>query len=275
MLLAVDKRTEELRKLVKLCEFNLDIERICVYLEKDLQESVADSLDSKMIVAEVALIERQFMGIMGGLDTNEIEEVMDDEVVTASNPFLVLVDNEELGLIGSKIEEIKSRLVLAGSSGAAMDYGTAGKIWKMFVAKVKEGFDFVGGGTQMLGSDLMEAGKLFLKALNGNVLRPREVNTIRRTAKDLLTMIPFLIILIIPLSPIGHVLVFSFIQRYLPEFFPSVFTEKRQNLRQLYTDVITTDEEALLGTQTRIRKRDRLNKLWKRVTFQEGEKNDR
>jgi hypothetical protein len=34
----------------------------------------------------------------------------------------------------------------------------------------------------------------------------------RRTGKDLLTLIPFTIILIIPLSPVGHVLVFSFIQ---------------------------------------------------------------
>ena len=34
----------------------------------------------------------------------------------------------------------------------------------------------------------------------------------RRTGKDILTIIPFTIILIIPLSPIGHVLVFSFIQ---------------------------------------------------------------
>ena len=40
----------------------------------------------------------------------------------------------------------------------------------------------------------------------------REVNAVRRTGKDLLTLIPTTIILIIPLSPVGHVLVFSFIQ---------------------------------------------------------------
>jgi hypothetical protein len=40
--------------------------------------------------------------------------------------------------------------------------------------------------------------------------------------------------LIIPLSPVGHVLVFGAIQRFFPGFFPSCFTEQRQNLLQLY-----------------------------------------
>lgn len=55
-----------------------------------------------------------------------------------------------------------------------------------------------------------------------------------RTFKDIITFIPFVIILLIPLSPIGHVLVFGAIQRFFPDFFPSCFTEQRQNLLQLY-----------------------------------------
>ena len=39
------------------------------------------------------------------------------------------------------------------------------------------------------------------------------MRTLRRTAKDLLTFIPFIVILLVPLTPVGHVLVFSFIQR--------------------------------------------------------------
>lgn len=56
----------------------------------------------------------------------------------------------------------------------------------------------------------------------------------RRTFKDIITFIPFVIILLIPLTPIGHVLVFGAIQRFFPDFFPSCFTEQRQNLLQLY-----------------------------------------
>jgi hypothetical protein len=55
-----------------------------------------------------------------------------------------------------------------------------------------------------------------------------------RTFKDIITFIPVVIILIIPLSPVGHVLVFGAIQRFFPDFFPSCFTEQRQNLLQLY-----------------------------------------
>lgn len=63
------------------------------------------------------------------------------------------------------------------------------------------------------------------------------MRTLQRTAKDLLTLIPFTIILIIPMTPIGHVLVFSLIQRIFPDFFPSTFTERRQVLSQMYEEL--------------------------------------
>lgn len=80
-----------------------------------------------------------------------------------------------------------------------------------------------------------------------------------------MTIVPVVIILLIPLSPIGHVLVFSFIQRYFPDFFPSQvrasthafrppslspparpppmpaptvqFTEERQNIMSMYSSL--------------------------------------
>ena len=55
--------------------------------------------------------------------------------------------------------------------------------------------------------------------------------------------IPFLIILIIPLSPVGHVLVFSFFQKNFPEFFPSSFTEQRQNVTKIYRDIVPPGTE--------------------------------
>ena len=63
----------------------------------------------------------------------------------------------------------------------------------------------------------------------------------RRTFKDIVTFIPVVIILIIPLSPVGHVLVFGAIQRFFPDFFPSVFTEQRQNLLSLYESTEYTE----------------------------------
>jgi hypothetical protein len=64
----------------------------------------------------------------------------------------------------------------------------------------------------------------------GGTLKPREVSAMRRTFRDIITFIPFTIILIIPLSPLGHVLVFGFIQQYFPQLYPSCFTVKRQEV---------------------------------------------
>ena len=57
-----------------------------------------------------------------------------------------------------------------------------------------------------------------------------QVMALRRTARDLLTFVPFAVILIAPLTPVGHVLIFSFLQKYFPGFFPSQFTNRRQEL---------------------------------------------
>lgn len=101
---------------------------------------------------------------------------------------------------------------------------------KESIGKVGEGINFLLRGLRLLGSDTSNAGRLFTKAALGGTLKPREVAAIRRTLRDLLTFIPFIIILIIPLSPLGHVLVFGFIQRYFPGFFPTQFTSKRQEI---------------------------------------------
>jgi hypothetical protein len=60
------------------------------------------------------------------------------------------------------------------------------------------------------------------------------LQALRRTVKDLLTFVPFAIILIIPLTPLGHVLVFGFIQRYFPDLFPSQFNARRQEMVKRY-----------------------------------------
>jgi hypothetical protein len=63
------------------------------------------------------------------------------------------------------------------------------------------------------------------------------VQALRRTVKDLFTFVPFAIILIIPLTPVGHVLIFGFIQRYFPDFFPSQFNTRRQDMVKRYEEL--------------------------------------
>jgi hypothetical protein len=39
------------------------------------------------------------------------------------------------------------------------------------------------------------------------------------------------------MTPVGHVLVFSLIQRIFPDFFPSTFTDRRQSLSKKYEEI--------------------------------------
>ena len=77
------------------------------------------------------------------------------------------------------------------------------------------------------------------------------------------------IILIIPLTPIGHVLVFGAIQRVFPDFFPSCFTERRQNLLELYE---STEYSAVTIDETWQEKLIRLSKAFGFLASQLGNK---
>mmetsp|Transcript_3050 Transcript_3050/g.8024 ORF Transcript_3050/g.8024 Transcript_3050/m.8024 type:complete len:678 (-) Transcript_3050:373-2406(-) len=102
---------------------------------------------------------------------------------------------------------------------------------------VLEAVTFMVRGLKLLTSDVTNSGRRFWRAATGGTLKPREVSALKRTARDLLAFIPFTIILIIPMTPLGHVLVFGFIQQYFPQFFPSCFTSKRQEIMVRYEEL--------------------------------------
>lgn len=153
---------------------------------------------------------------------------------------LLFIDDYELAKLATEIPDLRTRLgigddIVFGSSGFSLNklqFQT-----RQAINTVKEGVLFGSRGVRLLGSDVAAAGRLFWRALLGGVLKPREVAALRRTAKDLLTFIPFIIILIAPLTPVGHVLIFGFIQRYFPNFFPSCFTSRRQELMIKYEEL--------------------------------------
>lgn len=79
------------------------------------------------------------------------------------------------------------------------------------LGKVVEGGNFFARGLKLLGQDMGYSTTLIKNAVLGTSLKPREVSALRRLVFDLFSFVPFTIILIIPLSPLGHVLVFGFI----------------------------------------------------------------
>merc|ERR1711957_589857 len=121
------------------------------------------------------------------------------------------------------------------------------------------------GGTRLFSDDVAFCWGLIWRASQGYTLKPREVRTLRRTFKDTITFIPVVIILIIPITPIGHVLVFGAIQRVFPDFFPSCFTERRQNLLELYE---LTEYSAVTINETWRQKLTRMTKAGKVITIE-------
>eukprot|EP01041_Mallomonas_annulata_P006310 gene6310-12768_t len=259
-----DSLVKELEKRLRLCTLNLDMERICVYVEQELQSSVAPAEDQRLIVAEVSLLDKQLNALLMGLTpvtisvkdsgsssgsaSGSLNRAMVIAAAAAAevDDTVSLIDEDELSLVSSQVNDLKSRLGLE-TQGSTVNWGTLGVLVSDTLSKIRDGLNFYGLGTRIIIGDLQYAWSLLLKAAQGYTLKAREVNAVRRTGKDVLTLIPFTIILIIPLSPVGHVLVFSFIQRYFPDFFPSCYTEKRQNLWRLYSEIERKSDDELLG----------------------------
>lgn len=211
---------ERKRDEVAFQRLNYEIERIFTYLDGELGNTSSKGyipLQDRLNVAEFGLLESQ-------LDS------MNTQIANGET-----IDSDVLSVMLDATADFKRRL--------GIDYYVTGltfdkeaiKIWANdLLEQSKAGLAFYAKGVQLLWNDIVFSVSLIGRALQGYTLKPREVRTLRRTFKDILTFIPFIIILIIPLTPIGHVLVFGAIQRFFPDFFPSCFTERRQNLFSLY-----------------------------------------
>ena len=269
----LDIEVKELTKCLTLFTVDLDMERMCVYLQQELESSLEPS-EQRTFVAEIALIDKQLSSIVNAISSaadklKAYKTSIPNSArlsMSSGNPIslsiaaindealdlIELIDEDELNLITAAVNDLKSRLGLDTEKAPAVDWGSIGSIVSATLNKVRDGLNFYGIGTNILFTDLQYAWFLLLRAATGYTLKAREVNAMRRTGKDVLTLIPFTIILIIPLSPIGHVLVFSFIQRYFPDFFPSCYTEKRQNLKRLYSEIERKSDDELLGPDNQL-----------------------
>ncbi|CAM9495735.1 unnamed protein product [Pylaiella littoralis] len=228
-----EARLKNAKRQLQLHKIDADMERICYNIEQEIRESTATSLSEyRLLVAEFGLLDAQLANL-----TKLMAESSGEEANDGLDNFVI--DEDELELVSREVLDLKNRLGLDLVNPAlSVDPEKVSRRYlKETYDKIKSGVDFYWTGTKILGNDVGYAFTLVSKAVQGSILLPREVRTLRRTAKDCVTFIPFVIILIFPLTPIGHVLVFSFIQRFFPNFFPSTYTDRRQNLLKMYTEV--------------------------------------
>lgn len=197
-----------------------ELERIYTYLMGELGNPAINGyipLQDRLNVAEFGLLESQIDSFNSQFLENET------------------VDEDVLAVVFEQLTDFKRRLGIDYYvAGFSFDRENVAVYLNDLWIKTKKGLAFYSKGVQLFWNDIVFCLRLINRAAQGYTLKPREVRNIRRTFKDVITFIPFVIILLIPLSPIGHVLVFGAIQRFFPDFFPSCFTEQRQNLLQLY-----------------------------------------
>lgn len=222
--------------MVLLANVELLFEQVASELEKKLEQISVPEWDTqgkdlKTFVFEFSLLDKQVAPY--------IQFVQEDpEAVRARG-----LDSDELRMLESHIARIAGRLGICvdrvgESTGSLRFFRHQWTNLRGILQKVSRGVMFYANGMRLLGQDLQHAAKLVLKVLFlKHTLEPREVQFIYRAVKDFLVLIPFLIILLIPLSPPGHVLVFSLILKVWPDFFPSPFTERRQNVMKIYDEI--------------------------------------
>ncbi|KAF8088856.1 hypothetical protein N665_0528s0014 [Sinapis alba] len=100
--------------------------------------------------------------------------------------------------------------------------------------KLRETTTDVWQGTQLLAIDSAAAMKLLRRSLIGDELTEKEKKALRRTMTDLASVIPIGILMLLPVTAVGHAAMLAAIQRYVPGLIPSTYGSERLNLlRQL------------------------------------------
>ena len=232
-----DDEVRDLRRVFATRTLQLEMERILAQLEEEACE--VPSLETPDRADEVELLAAEFGAMDAGL--KKLAWMVDTDNSAA-------IEDDDLTELATDIPDLKSRLGLVDGDGlSSLSPSVLGervsRTTSESLEKAKEGAEFMARGVKMLGGDMAPT-RFFGRAVMGSTLRPREVQTIRRTTLDIFTFVPFIIILIIPLTPVGHVLIFSFIQRYFPALFPSQFSGRRQELMKKYEELSLQLKEA-------------------------------
>ncbi|PRW56758.1 LETM1 and EF-hand domain-containing anon- mitochondrial [Chlorella sorokiniana] len=232
----MDNDIAALSKALAVRTLQLEMEYIYGALEDEARDVVGDSKGSDLQLAlsrrgsseEVALLAAEF---------RQLDEQLVAMAAAVDTNDALFIDDAELAKLATDIPDLRIRLGIGDTEvfgGQGFSLAIVQLRVRESVTKVVDGVLFGVRGVKLLFQDIGSAGKLFWRAVRGGTLKPREVQALRRTVRDILSFVPFTIILIIPLTPVGHVLIFGFIQRYFPGFFPSQFSSRRQELMMKY-----------------------------------------
>lgn len=225
---AMDDSVSAVRRKLAVRVLQLEMEKIFAALGDEVARS---SLlrEPRAMIAEFGDLDNRLLELLVFIDNDEP----------------MLVEDDSLGQVAADIQYLKQRLGLDATlyTSETLDWIQMRQMFIVSVKKTRAGLEFYGRGFRLFIGDLVYASRLIRRVVWGYTPTPREVRTLRRTGRDIITLIPFTVILIAPLTPIGHVLIFGFIQRNWPDFFPSTFSERRQALMKRYENFDKANEQ--------------------------------
>lgn len=100
--------------------------------------------------------------------------------------------------------------------------------------KLKETGSDVWQGTQLLATDVAAATVLLRRTVTGDELTEKEKTILQRTLTDLASVIPIGILMLLPVTAVGHAAILAGIKKYFPSMIPSAYARERLDLlRQL------------------------------------------
>ncbi|OVA08574.1 LETM1-like [Macleaya cordata] len=85
-------------------------------------------------------------------------------------------------------------------------------------------------GTQLLFIDMSVSLGLILKWVRGHKLTEREMKKLTRTMADFAAVIPVTILMLLPVSVVGHAAILAAIKKYIPCLIPSPYTSERLDM---------------------------------------------
>ncbi|KAL6141684.1 hypothetical protein ACLB2K_059972 [Fragaria x ananassa] len=95
---------------------------------------------------------------------------------------------------------------------------------------LKETSTDVWQGTQLLAIDVGAATGLLRRVLIGDELTEKEKKVLQRTMTDVASVVPIGVLMLLPVTAVGHAAMLAAIQRYVPSLIPSTYGSERLDL---------------------------------------------
>ncbi len=165
------------------------------------------------------------------------------------------VKQQEKALEGllDEVGALACQLSLTNVTREPLSYYRARRSLGLLGASMQSSLGFCMRGLRIMGGDINLAARLINKRMRGRKLRTKDVKQLTRTLVDLIALVPYTIVMVVPLSPPGHVFAFSVLNRCFPGAVPSAFTRRRQEIDVIYSRIaadVLADPESVLFIET-------------------------